>query len=362
MSYGYIPGITVFSPFHGSVLAVMESLAKLAAVGADPKDARLTFQEYFQRLHDDPTRWGQPAAALLGAFLAQKEMGVPSIGGKDSMSGSFNDLDVPPTLVSFALTMTKASQTGTAAFQKPGSKIVLIPLPMNSETELPNFESAKFLNSTIARLVREGKILSCSVVKEGGAAAAIAKMGFGNDIGAEIVAAGPSTLFAPLVGSFVAEVEDTACLSGLNHTVLGLSLIHIYKATHMNFLHCFYGIGVSLSPFLMSLALSAGSWRRGYRTVFWFQLAIAALTIVSLPLWKKVKHASRAAEGETGRWVGFLTLIKDGKVRMACSVFLGSCGLEYTCGVWGSTFLVQARGLPADAAALLINFYYVGIA
>ena len=223
MSYGYIPGITVFSPFHGSVLAVMESLAKLAAVGADPKDARLTFQEYFQRLHDDPARWGQPAAALLGAFLAQKEMGVPSIGGKDSMSGSFNDLDVPPTLVSFALTMTKASQTGTAAFQKPGSKIVLIPLPMNSETELPNFESAKFLNSTIARLVREGKILSCSVVKEGGAAAAIAKMGFGNDIGAEIVAAGPSTLFAPLVGSFVAEVEDTACLSGLNHTVLGFT-------------------------------------------------------------------------------------------------------------------------------------------
>ncbi len=135
-----------------------------------------------------------------------------------------------------------------------------------------------------------------------------------------------------------------------------------YKATHMNFLHCFYGIGVSLSPFLMSLALSAGSWRRGYRTVFWFQLAIAALTIVSLPLWKKVKHASRAAEGETGRWVGFLTLIKDGKVRMACSVFLGSCGLEYTCGVWGSTFLVQARGLPAAAAALLITFYYVGIA
>ena len=223
MSYGYIPGITCFSPFHGSVLAVMESLAKLAAVGADPTNARLTFQEYFERLHDDPTRWGKPAAALLGAFYAQKEMGVPSIGGKDSMSGSFNDLDVPPTLVSFALAMTKASHTGTACFQKPGSKIVLLPLPMNPETELPVFESAKFLNSNIARLVRENKILSCAVVKEGGAAAAIAQMGFGNRIGAEIVAAGPATLFAPLVGSFVAEVEDTAVLAGLNHTVLGFT-------------------------------------------------------------------------------------------------------------------------------------------
>ena len=223
MSYGYIPGITAFSPFHGSVLAVMESLAKLAAVGADPENARLTFQEYFERLHDDPARWGKPAAALLGAFYAQKEMGVPSIGGKDSMSGSFNDLDVPPTLVSFALAMTKASHTGSAAFQKAGNKIVLIPLPMNSETELPEFVSAKFLNSAIARLVREKKILSSAVVKEGGAAASIAKMGFGNNIGAEIVAAGPATLFAPLVGSFVVEVADTACLSGLNHTVLGFT-------------------------------------------------------------------------------------------------------------------------------------------
>lgn len=145
--------------------------------------------------------------------------------------------------------------------------------------------------------------------------------------------------------------------TGLNNYVA----LH-YKAVHMNFLHCFYGIGVSLSPFLMSLALSAGSWRSGYRAVFWFQLAIAAVTIVSLPLWKKVKHAARTAEGETGRSVGFLTLIKDGRVRMACSVFVGSCGLEYTCGIWGSTFLVQSRGMAADAAALLITFYYIGIA
>ncbi len=96
MAYGFIPGISKWSPFHGAAYAVMVSLAKLAAMGAAPLDARLTFQEYFERLREDPRRWGKPAAALLGAFLAQKEMGVPSIGGKDSMSGSFNDLDVPP--------------------------------------------------------------------------------------------------------------------------------------------------------------------------------------------------------------------------------------------------------------------------
>lgn len=104
----------------------MVSLAKLAAMGAAPLDARLTFQEYFERLREDPRRWGKPAAALLGAFLAQKEMGVPSIGGKDSMSGSFNDLDVPPTLVSFALS-DQSVRTGSAAFRKAGSLVAFLP-------------------------------------------------------------------------------------------------------------------------------------------------------------------------------------------------------------------------------------------
>ena len=135
-----------------------------------------------------------------------------------------------------------------------------------------------------------------------------------------------------------------------------------YKATHMNFLHCFYGIGVSLSPFLMSLSLSSGSWRNGYRTVFWFQLGIAVLTIVSLPLWKKVKHTGQNPEDVPGRTVGFFTLIRNSRIRMACLVFLGSCGIEYTCGVWGSTFLVNSRGQTTDTAALMITFYYIGIA
>lgn len=134
-----------------------------------------------------------------------------------------------------------------------------------------------------------------------------------------------------------------------------------YRASHMNFLHCFYGIGVSLSPLLMSLALSEGSWRSGYRTAFRLQAGIALLTILTLPFWKKVSAAS-GQEEEAAEAVGFFRLLKDSRVRMACLVFIGSCGLEYTCGNWGSTFLVTSKGLEADAGAGMITLYYVGIA
>ena len=136
-----------------------------------------------------------------------------------------------------------------------------------------------------------------------------------------------------------------------------------YEASHMNFLHCFYGIGVSLSPYLMSLALSKGTWEGGYRAVFWFQLAIAALTALALPLWKKVRHAQNGEEAEeTPRVLSFPALMKMPKVRMACLVFIGYCALEYTCGTWGSTFLVNAKGAAADTAARMVTFYYVGLA
>lgn len=136
-----------------------------------------------------------------------------------------------------------------------------------------------------------------------------------------------------------------------------------YKASHMNFLHCFYGIGVSLSPYLMSLALSKGTWEGGYRAVFWFQLAIAALTVLALPLWKKVRHTQNGEEEEeTPRVLSFPALMKMPKVRMACLVFIGYCALEYTCGTWGSTFLVNAKGAAADTAARMVTFYYVGLA
>ena len=135
-----------------------------------------------------------------------------------------------------------------------------------------------------------------------------------------------------------------------------------YKASHMNFLHCFYGIGVSLSPFFMSMALSKSSWHEGYGFVSAIQLGIAVITVVTLPVWKKAHPDAKHGDGGSRVTLGFLSLLRDRKVRMACCVFLGSCGLEYTCGVWGSTYLVRSRGESADAAALLIMFYYMGIA
>ena len=145
MSYGFIPKLSRWSPFHSAAFAVTESLAKLACVGCDPSKARLTFQEYFERLNDDPKRWGKPAAALLGSITAQIGYGTPSIGGKDSMSGSFNDLDVPPTLVSFAVGMSEASKTVSAQFKRAGSKVFMAELPVNDETGMPDYEKAMCL-------------------------------------------------------------------------------------------------------------------------------------------------------------------------------------------------------------------------
>ncbi len=226
MTYGFVPGISRWSPFHGAVYAVTLSLAKLAVTGADPFKARLTFQEYFERLREDPHRWGKPAAALLGAFLAQKEFGVPSIGGKDSMSGSFNEMDVPPTLVSFALGMTQASKTGTAAFQKAESLVAFLPLPVDEKTLLPDFAKTKELYDEVARLVQFGVVNAASVVREGGMAACVARMCFGNRIGfAFNHAVDRQTLFAPLAGSIVVELkEGDMCLEGLDYTLIGSTI------------------------------------------------------------------------------------------------------------------------------------------
>ena len=210
MSYGYIPGIARFSPFHGAAWAVAESLSKLAAIGADPLKARLTFQEYFERLNTDPKRWGKPTAALLGALSAQLGMGLPAIGGKDSMSGTFEQLDVPPTLVSFAVAMTKASGTVSAAFKNPGAAVLLLPLPENPEMLLPDWEKLKEYYAEIFNMIHHGVVVSASVVKEGGAAAAVAKMCFGNKLGFVFSkqSLNEKTLFAPASGSLVVELAN----------------------------------------------------------------------------------------------------------------------------------------------------------
>lgn len=222
MSYGYIPGVSRWSPFHGSAYAVVESLSKLLAIGANPLTARLTFQEYFERLKDVPSRWGKPAAALLGALQAQIKLGLPSIGGKDSMSGTFEDIDVPPTLVSFAVAMTKASKTISTEFKKVGSKVIYVPVPEVKETLMPDWDKLTAMYKAVYALAESGKILSASVVKEGGAAASVCKAAFGNGFGFKFTnELTNDELFAPLSGSLVIELAEGA---ELDSSVLGYDL------------------------------------------------------------------------------------------------------------------------------------------
>ena len=213
MSYGYIPGVARYSPFEGAAYAVVESLSKLAAVGADPLKARLTFQEYFERLHDVPERWGKPAAALLGALEAQLGMGLPSIGGKDSMSGSFEQLDVPPTLVSFAVSMTKASKTIFACAKKPGSAFVLLPIPEDA-SGMPDWEALKAYYRSVLLHIECGDIISAGVGPGGRRRRCRAadvlwqqdRVPFAEGLSKE-------TLYAPQEGALVVELSSEADLS-----------------------------------------------------------------------------------------------------------------------------------------------------
>lgn len=209
MSFGFIPGISRWSPFHGAAYAVTESLARLAAAGVDTQEARLSMQEYFERLDEIPERWGKPTAALLGALEAQMNFEVPAIGGKDSMSGTFNEIDVPPTLVCFALSMAKASEVGSAAFKKANSKVVLVKLPVDKDSLLPVWKKAKELFKWVSDSVRKGDILSAGLVREGGAAATVSKMAFGNMLGFNFEdSLSHRDLFAPLSASFVLELAE----------------------------------------------------------------------------------------------------------------------------------------------------------
>ncbi len=212
MSYGFMPGLSRWSPFHGAAYAVVESMSRLLAVGADPLSARLSFQEYFERLHDKPERWGKPAAALFGALTAQISLSVPSIGGKDSMSGSFEQLDVPPTLVSFALAMTKAEDTLSTAFTRPGTRVVLADIPEQAGQALPDWEKLRALYKEIYAMMRRGEVLSAAVVREGGAAAAVARMCFGNKVGFVFDKVSREMLYTPRAGALVLALTEGAAL------------------------------------------------------------------------------------------------------------------------------------------------------
>ena len=208
MAWGYNPYISEKSPYHGAYLAVIESVAKLIATGASFEDVYLTFQEYFEKPNKDAKRWGKPLSALLGAFKAQLDLGIASIGGKDSMSGSFEDLDVPPTLVSFAVTTDKVNNVITNDFKKAGSKVVLLK-PEYDENGLPTAESIKELFAKVTALMREGKVYSCYTPTFGGVAEAVYKMAIGNGFGFaydEKVSLG--TIFGYTYGSFLIETDE----------------------------------------------------------------------------------------------------------------------------------------------------------
>ncbi|KHD37954.1 phosphoribosylformylglycinamidine synthase [Clostridium acetobutylicum] len=204
MTYGYNPKIGKWSPFHGAMYAVIESLTKIVCMGGDYKKTRLTFQEYFERLNKEPERWGKPFAALLGALKAQEIFNTPAIGGKDSMSGTFMDLNVPPTLVSFAVNVVDINNVISPEFKKVGSSVVLVKCERD-ENEVPLFDELKKNFDTVQALIKDKKVISAQSVRHGGLIAALSKMCFGNKIGFEMLK--EEELFTPDYGSIVLELE-----------------------------------------------------------------------------------------------------------------------------------------------------------
>ena len=209
MAWGFDPAVSTQSPYHGAVCAVVESIAKVVAAGGTYEHCWLTFQEYFERTQGKPERWGKPFAALLGAYRAQLEMGCGAIGGKDSMSGTFEHIDVPPTLVSFAVSTAKAPDVISAEFKAAGHKIGYI-APKYDENGLPVFDSVKEVFRTVEKLIKDKKAVSVWSVAHGGVAEGIFKMSLGNQIGAKLDKLTDEELFTPVYGAFILELTEAA--------------------------------------------------------------------------------------------------------------------------------------------------------
>ena len=226
MTFGYNPKIGKWSPFHGALYAVVESICKLVAVGGDYKTTRLTFQEYFEKLGKDKTKWGKPFSALLGAYYAQKEFEIPAIGGKDSMSGTFEHINVPPTLVSFAVDTVDAEYVVSQEFKKAGSVLAVIKTP-TLESGIPDFDILKKNLDKIRELTQTKKVLASYALGYGGLGEAIAKMAFGNKIGFEVAKdVDADKLFDPAYGNIALEMDkaDLALLEGLDYKVAGKTI------------------------------------------------------------------------------------------------------------------------------------------
>ena len=222
MSYGFDPYLSTWSPYHGAIYAVTESIAKIVAAGGDYSKIRFTFQEYFRRMTEDPHRWSQPFAALLGAYSAQLGYGLPSIGGKDSMSGTFEDIDVPPTLVSFAVDIAKEKDIITPELKKAGDKLVWLRIETDNY-DIPVYEKVMDQYSKFTEDIHSGKIVAAYALDRHGIAAAVSKMAFGNGMGVKIEHdVDARDLFAPAFGDIIAEVPaDKVSELGITYTVIG---------------------------------------------------------------------------------------------------------------------------------------------
>ncbi|NLT52544.1 MAG: phosphoribosylformylglycinamidine synthase [Ignavibacteria bacterium] len=221
MSYGYNPDISRWSPFHGAVYAIVESVSKIVAAGGDAGRIRLTLQEYFERLGKEPERWGKPFSALLGAYYAQKKLGIPAIGGKDSMSGTFKDLDVPPTLVSFAVDTADVRKLVSTEFKKASGKVIKVDIKADNYF-LPDFDDLKKKYAAVKDLISRGKVLSSSIIKANGLAETISKMCFGNMLGFKFSDnVEVKELFASSYGSIILEVVNPEEIKNLEFNIIG---------------------------------------------------------------------------------------------------------------------------------------------
>ncbi|BAQ14240.1 phosphoribosylformylglycinamidine synthase [Clostridium botulinum B2 128] len=223
MTYGFNPKISKWSPFHGAMYAVIESVTKAVAMGIDYKKIRLTFQEYFEKLENKEEKWGKPLAALLGALKAQREFSIAAIGGKDSMSGTFKEMNVPPTLVSFAVGVTNVNRIISSEFKEAGSIILYIKAKRNKE-EIPDFNILKKNYEKVYEAIETGNVLATSTIKSGGISEAISKMCFGNNIGAKLKNLEREELFSRDYGSIILEVNknfDLNLLKEINYKIIG---------------------------------------------------------------------------------------------------------------------------------------------
>ena len=223
MSHGFDPYLLEASPFHGSLYAVVESVAKIVAMGGDYKETYLSFQEYFERLGEDETKWGKPVAALLGALTAQEELGIGAIGGKDSMSGTFNHLNVPPTLISFACHIGDAKNCVSGSLKEAGNKLIYVHIPVGMD-RIPEFSVMKEVYAQVHTLIEEKKVLSSYTIGKGGIVAALTQMAIGNDIGVNVTQKDLDVLpFEAAYGDLVLEVSE-AVINELTHpsfTIIG---------------------------------------------------------------------------------------------------------------------------------------------